>query len=196
MAPQKKPTLPVTGNPEADQLLVDDPLALLTGMLLDQQVPMEWAFSSPLKLRDRLGRLDAAAIASMPLEELEVVFKGPPALHRYPGSMAKRTQQLCQHLVDTHHGDAAAVWTGVDTGAELFARVRALPGFGGEKAKIFTALLAKRFGVAPPGWEEHSKPFSDTSHRSVADIDSADALAEVRAFKKMMKAQGKGKDGI
>jgi len=196
MASKKKPTLPVTGNPEADQLLVDDPLALLTGMLLDQQVPMEWAFSSPLKLRDRLGRLDAAAIASMPLEELEVVFKGPPALHRYPGSMAKRTQQLCQHLVDTHHGDAAAVWTGVDTGAELFARVRALPGFGGEKAKIFTALLAKRFGVAPPGWEEHSKPFSDTSHRSVADIDSADALAEVRAFKKMMKAQGKGKDGI
>lgn len=190
------PTLPVTGDPAADALLVADPLALMIGMLLDQQVPMEWAFSSPLKLRDRLGgALDAAAIAAMPLEELEVVFKGPPALHRYPSSMAKRTQQLCQHLVDIHGGDAAAVWTGVDTGAELFARVRALPGFGGEKAKIFTALLAKRFGVRPGGWEEQSKPFSDDSHRSVADIDSPDALVEVRAFKKMMKAQGKGKDG-
>lgn len=158
---------------------------------------MEWAFSSPLKLQERLGgSLDAAAIASMPLEELEAVFKGPPALHRYPGSMAKRTQQLCQHLVDEHGGEAAAIWSGVGTGAELFARVRALPGFGGEKAKIFTALLAKRFGVRPPGWEEPSRPFSDASHRSVADIDSPDALAEVRAFKKMMKAQGKGKDGV
>jgi uncharacterized HhH-GPD family protein len=192
-----KGTLAVTGDPDADHLLNTDPLAVLIGMLLDQQVPMEWAFSSPLKLRDRLGgSLDAATIASMPLEELEVVFKGPPALHRYPGSMAKRAQQLCQHLVDTHHGDAAEVWAGVDSGAELFARVRALPGFGGEKAKIFTAVLAKRFGVAPPGWEEQSKPFSDASHRSVADVDSADALAEVRAFKKMMKAQGKGKDGV
>lgn len=197
MPAKKKPTLPVTGDPEADQLLVEHPLALVIGMLLDQQVPMEWAFSSPLKLRDRLGgSLDAAVIASMPLEDLEVVFKGPPALHRYPGSMANRTQQLCQHLVDAYDGDAAAVWTGVDTGAELFARVRGLPGFGGEKAKIFTALLAKRFGVRPAGWEEPSKPFSDASHRSVADIDSADALAEVRAFKKMMKAQGKGKDGV
>lgn len=190
------PTLPVTGDPEADGLLVTDPLALMIGMLLDQQVPMEWAFSAPLKLRDRLGGLDAQAIASMPLEDLEVVFKGPPALHRYPSSMAKRTQQLCQHLVAEHGGDAAAVWTGVDTGAELFARVRALPGYGGEKAKIFTALLAKRFGVAPKGWEEPARPFSDASHRSVADIDSADALAEVRAFKKMMKAKGKGKDGV
>jgi len=191
------PSLPVTGDPEADALLVTDPLALLVGMLLDQQVPMEWAFSSPLKLRERLGgSLDVGAIASMPLEELEVVFKGPPALHRYPGSMAKRTQQLCQHLVDEHGGNAAAVWTGVGTGAELFARIRALPGFGGEKAKIFTALLAKRFGVAPPGWQEPSHPFSDASHRSVADIDSADALAEVRAFKKMMKGRGKGKDGV
>jgi len=192
-----EPTLPVTGDPEADALLVTDPLALLIGMLLDQQVPMEWAFSSPLKLRERLGgAIDAAAIASMSLEDLEVVFKGPPALHRYPGSMAKRTQQLCQRLVEDYGGSASAVWTGVDTGAELYARVRALPGFGGEKAKIFTALLAKRFGVAPPGWEEPSRPFSDASHRSVADIDSADALAEVRAFKKTMKAKGKGKDGV
>lgn len=190
------PTLPVTGDPAADELLVTDPLALLIGMLLDQQVPMEWAFASPLKLKERVGgALDAAAIAATPLDELEAAFKGPPALHRYPGSMAKRTQQLCQHLVDNHDGHAAAVWEGAATGAELFSRVRALPGYGGEKAKIFTALLAKRFGVRPPGWEEVSGPFSDATHRSVADVDSTDALQEVRAFKKLMKAQGKGKDG-
>ncbi len=188
-------TLYITGDPAADGLLNSDPLALMIGMLLDQQVPMEWAFASPLKLRDRLGgQLDATAIAALPLEELEVAFKGPPALHRFPGSMAKRTHQLCQHLVDAHDGDAADVWTGVTSGADLFARVRALPGFGGEKAKIFMALLAKRFGVAPEGWEEQARPFSDETHRTVADIDSADALVEVRAFKKMMKAQGKGKD--
>ncbi len=186
--------LAVTGNPEADRLLNTDPLALLIGMLLDQQVPMEWAFSSPLKLRERLGgRLEAAAIAAMPLDELETVFKGPPALHRYPGSMAKRTQQLCQHVVDEHGGDPAAVWTGVDDGAELFRRIRALPGYGGEKAKIFTALLAKRFGIAPPGWEGPSAPFSDSTRRSAADADSAEALLEVRAFKQAMKARGKGK---
>jgi len=187
-------TLPVTGDPEADQLLTDDPLALLIGMLLDQQVPMEWAFSSPLKLKERLGgSLDAAAIAGMPLEDLEVVFKGPPALHRYPGSMAKRTQQLCQHLVEEHGADAAAVWRDVPTGAALSARLRALPGYGGEKAKIFLALLAKRFGVAPDGWQDLAGPYADDTPRSVADIDSADALARVRAFKKAMKAKGKGK---
>ncbi len=196
MARSAKPTLPVTGDPVADQLLVDDPLARLIGMLLYQQVPMEWAFASPLKLQERLGgALDAATIAALPLEELEVVFKGPPALHRYPGSMAKRAQQLCQHLVDEYDGKADAVWKGVKTGEELFARLHALPGFGGEKAKIFQALLAKRFGIAPPGWEEPAKPFSDSTHRSIADVDSPEALLEVRAFKKMMKAKGKGKDG-
>ncbi len=164
-------------------------------MMLDQQVPMEWAFGSPLKLKERLGgTLDAAAIATMPLEELEAIFKGPPALHRYPGSMAKRTQQMCQHLVDHHDGRADAVWTGVRTGDELFARLRALPGYGGEKAKIFQALLAKRFGVAPPGWEEPAKPFSDDTHRSIADVDSPQSLLEVRLFKQAMKAKGKGKD--
>lgn len=191
-----EPTLPVTGDPAADELLVRDPLARLIGMLLDQQVPMEWAFSSPLRLKERMGgSLDAGAIAAMPLEELEVLFKGPPALHRYPGSMAKRTQQLCQHLVDEYGGRADAVWDGVTSGPELFARLRALPGFGGEKAKIFLAVLAKRFGIAPEGWEEPAKPFSDATHRSVADVSSAEALLEVRAFKKMMKAKGKGKDG-
>ncbi len=190
-------TFAVTGDPAADTLLSSDPLALLLGMLLDQQVPMEWAFASPLKLQERLGgSIDASTIATMPLDELEALFKGPPALHRFPGSMAKRTQQMCQHLVDEHGGDAEAVWRGATTGAELIARLRAIPGFGAEKAKIFTALLGKRFGVRPTGWEEQSRPFSEQDcRRSVADIDSPEALAEVRAFKKMMKAQGKGKDG-
>lgn len=192
MPPKKKPALPVTGNREADQLLVDDPLALLLGMLLDQQVPMEWAFGSPRVLRERLGgTLDAARIAAMSLEELEAMFRGPPALHRYPASMAKRAQQLCQHLVDHYGGSAAAVWTGVESGRELFARLKAMPGFGGEKSKIFLALLAKRFGIAPAGWEEAALPFSDELKRSVADIDSAEALAEVRAFKQRKKLDGK-----
>jgi uncharacterized HhH-GPD family protein len=189
-----EPTLPVTGDAEADKLLVDDPLALMIGMLLDQQVPMEWAFSGPLRLKERLGgRLDAADIASRYPGELEQLFKGPPALHRFPGSMAKRTQALCQHLVDHHGGDAADVWTGVDDGRELVRRVKALPGYGGEKAKIFTALLAKRFGVRPAGWEEAAAPFSDDEPRSVADIDSAETLQRVRSWKKAMKAAGKGK---
>jgi uncharacterized HhH-GPD family protein len=189
-----EPTLPVTGDPEADKLLVDDPLALMIGMLLDQQVPMEWAFSGPLRLKQRLGgRLDAAEIAALDPAALEHAFKGPPALHRYPGSMAKRTQALCQHLVDHYGGDAAAVWTGVDDGRELRRRLQALPGYGAEKAKIFTALLAKRFGVRPTGWEEATAPFSDDQPRSVADIDSAETLQRVRSWKKTMKAQGKGK---
>jgi uncharacterized HhH-GPD family protein len=189
-----EPTLPVTGDAEADKLLADDPLALMIGMLLDQQVPMEWAFSGPLRLKERLGgRLDAADIASRDPGELEQMFKGPPALHRYPGSMAKRTQALCQYLVDHHGGDAADVWTGVDDGRELVRRVKALPGYGGEKAKIFTALLAKRFGVRPAGWEEAAAPFSDDEPRSVADIDSAETLQRVRSWKKAMKAAGKAK---
>jgi uncharacterized HhH-GPD family protein len=193
--PAPKPVLPVTGNPEADDLLVNDPLALLVGMLLDQQVPMEWAFGAPLKLKERLGgALDAGRIASMPLEELEGMFRGPPALHRYPASMAKRAQQLCQALVDDYGGRADAVWTGVTDGPELFRRLKTLPGFGNDKAKIFLALLAKRFGIAPEGWEGTSTPFSDEQRRSVADVDSAEALAEVRAFKQMMKAKNKGKD--
>ncbi|HZM42982.1 MAG TPA: HhH-GPD-type base excision DNA repair protein [Acidimicrobiales bacterium] len=186
--------VPVTGNPEADQLLTEEPLALMIGMLLDQQVPMEWAFGAPLRLRERLdGRLDAAEIATLDPDRLEAVFRGPPALHRFPGAMGKRTQALCQMLVDDYRGDAAQVWANVDTGAELLGRLKALPGFGGEKARIFAALLAKRFGVRPPGWEEATAPFSDDQPRSVADIDSAESLARVRAWKKMMKAQNKAK---
>jgi uncharacterized HhH-GPD family protein len=192
-----KPVLPVTSDPEANRLLVEDPLARMIGMLLDQQVPMEWAFGSPLKLKERMGgTLDANAIAAIPLDDLEVIFKGPPALHRFPGSMAKRTQQLCQHLVDHYGGNAEAVWSDAATGSELYERLHAMPGYGGEKAKIFMALLAKRFGIRPAGWEEPSRPFSDDTHRSIADVDSPEALLEVRAFKKLMKAKGKGKDAV
>jgi uncharacterized HhH-GPD family protein len=166
----------------------------MIGMLLDQQIPMEWAFAGPLKLRERMGgRLDAAEIAAADPAKFEAIFKGPPALHRFPGSMGKRTQALCQYLVDNHGGDAAAVWAGVDDGHELVRRVRALPGFGGEKSKIFAAMLAKRFGVRPAGWEEATAPFSDDEPRSVADIDSAENLQRVRDWKRMMKAQKRSK---
>lgn len=196
MAPKKKHILPVTGSPEADQLLVDDPMARLIGMLLDQQIPMEWAFGAPLKLKERLGgTLDAATIAALPLEELEVVFKGPPALHRYHASMAKRTQQLCQHLVDHHDGSAETLWNGAESGRDLYQRLHALPGFGVEKTKIFMALLAKRFDVRPDGWEEAAAPFSDELKRSIADVDGPLSLAEVRAFKQRKKAEGKPDTG-
>jgi uncharacterized HhH-GPD family protein len=185
----------ITGDPDSDELLNTDPLALLIGMLLDQQVPMEWAFGAPPKLKERLGgEIDAANIASMPLEELEVVFKGPPALHRFPGSMAKRTQQVCQHLVEHHDGRAQDLWEGAADARDLFKRLTALPGYGKEKAKIFMAMLAKRFGIKPAGWEEVAAPFSDDERRSIADVESPETLLEVRAWKKAMKAAGKAKD--
>lgn len=185
--------IPVTGDPAADRFLVESPLALLVGMLLDQQVPLEWAFKGPHTLSERLGGLDAAAIAAMPPDELEAAFKAKPALHRFPGSMAKRTHALCQVLVDDYGGDAARLWKGAKSGDELLARLAALPGFGEEKSKIFLALLAKRFAITPPGWQVAAKPFSDATKRSVADIDSPEALAEVRAWKRAQKAKGMGK---
>ena len=186
-------TMPITGDPAADELLVTDPLALVIGMLLDQQVPMEWAFRGPATLRDRLGHLDCAAIAAMPPEELEAEFKEKPALHRYPGSMAKRTHALCVQLVEEYDGDAENIWKGVDDPAVLFDRIRALPGYGDEKAKIFLAILGKRLAVAPKGWEAYAAPFSDTNPRSVADIDSRENLERVRAWKQEQKAKGKKK---
>jgi uncharacterized HhH-GPD family protein len=187
-------TLPVTGDPDADQLLADDPFALLLGMLLDQQVPMEWAFKGPHTLKERLGgSLDPSSLAAMGPDEIEEVFRTKPALHRYPGAMAKRAQALSQFVVERYGGDAEGVWKGVDDGDELYRRVRELPGYGDEKAKIFVAILAKRFGVKPTGWERVAAPFSDDTPRSVADIDSADSLQRVREFKKAKRAQGKGK---
>jgi len=187
------PLIPVTGDPEADRLLAENPLALLIGMLLDQQVPMEWAFRGPFTLRQRLEGLDATAIAAMSPDALEAVFRAKPALHRFPGSMAKRTHALCQHLVDEYGGDAGAVWRGVTSGDELYARLVALPGFGPEKAKIFQALLAKRLEVRPDGWERAAAPFSDDTPRSVADIDSPETLARVRDWKRTQKRHGRGK---
>jgi len=187
------PPIPVTGDPDADRLLAENPLALLIGMLLDQQVPMEWAFQGPATLRDRLGGLDAQTIADVGPDRLDEVFRAKPALHRYPGSMAKRTYALAQVIVDEYDGDAAAVWRDATSGEDLFARVRALPGFGDEKTKIFVALLAKRLGVRPDGWEAATGPFSDANPRSVADIDSAETLARVRDWKRTQKGRGKGK---
>ncbi len=188
-----KGTLAVTGNPEADRLLNTDPLALLLGMLLDQQIPMEWAFIGPYRLKERLGRLDATAIAAMDPDEFAAIVKGPPALHRFPGSMARRIQDVCRYVVDHYDGNAAKVWKGVKTGDELLTRLKALPGYGDEKSKIFMAILAKRFSLTPAGWEQAAAPFSDLTRRSVADIDGPEALAKVREWKKMMKAKGKTK---
>lgn len=187
------PPIAVTGIAEADELLSTDPLALTIGMLLDQQVPMEWAFRGPATLVERLGRLDAAEIAAMDPDAFVEVFSAKPALHRFPGSMGRRTHELCRYVTDNYGGDAGAIWAGVDDAGELMARVRALPGFGDEKSRIFVAMLAKRLGVRPAGWEQATAPFSDDQPRSVADIDSAESLARVREWKKAMKAKGKSK---
>ena len=185
-------TVYITGDPEADELLNHDSLALLIGMLLDQQVPMEKAFRGPYDLKERLGgRLDAAEIAAADPDELAAVFARRPALHRFPGSMAARTQELCRHLVEHHGGRAEAVWTEAADGDDLFARVRALPGFGEQKARIFVALLAKRLGVTPPGWERAAGPYGRRGWFSVADVDGPDALARVREHKRAMKAEAK-----
>lgn len=187
-------TLYITGDHEADGLLNTDPFALLVGMLLDQQIPMEWAFAGPAKLKERLGgTVDPATIAAMDPEEFTALVKGPPALHRFPGSMAKRIQDLASYIVEHYDGDAANIWREVESGDELLSRLRKLPGYGDEKAKIFTALLAKRFGVAPTGWQEAAAPFSDETPRSVADIDGPETLAKVREWKKARKAAGKAK---
>ena len=189
-------SFPITGDAAADQLLVDDPLALLIGMLLDQQVPMEWAFRGPATLSARLGGLDAAHIAAMPPDDLVEVFRQKPALHRYPGSMAKRTQALCQVIVDTYRGDPRTIWNRVRDPQVLLERLRALPGYGEEKAKIFLAILGKRFGRAPEGWERLATPFGDASPRSVADIDSPEAFARVREWKRAQKAKGSSKSDV
>jgi uncharacterized HhH-GPD family protein len=178
---------------EANKLLEQSPLALLIGMLLDQQIPMEKAFTSPEVLRERLGGvLDAQTIAGYDADALEEIFRTPPALHRFPAAMAKRVQALAQQLVAQYDGDAAAVWDGARSGSELVARVAALPGFGEQKAKIFTALLGKQFGVRPEGWREAAGEFgADGTHRSVADVVDADSLQAVRAYKQQVKAKTK-----
>ncbi len=182
--------LHITGDSEADELLSADPLALLIGMLLDQQVPMETAFIGPLKLRARLGHLDAAQIAAHDPDAFVEVCKQPPSVHRFPGSMAGRIQSLCAAVAQEWGGDAAAIWTrGEPDGAEILKRLEALPGFGSQKARIFLALLGKRYGVAAAGWREAADPYGEEgSFRSVADIVDPASLGKVREFKKAAKA--------
>ena len=162
-------------------------------MLLDQQVPMEWAFKGPATLVDRLGHLEVAAVAEMDPEAFLEACSTKPAIHRFPRSMAGRIQDLCRHIVDHHGGDAAEVWTGAADGPDLANRLQALPGYGAEKTKIFVAILAKRMGHRPNGWEVAAGPFADDEPRSVADIDGPEALVTVRAWKKAQKAAGKTK---
>jgi uncharacterized HhH-GPD family protein len=183
------PTLTLTGDAEADALLSDNPFALLVGMLLDQQIAMEVAFAGPARLAERIdGPLTPETIAAMDPDELQAHFRTKPALHRYPGSMAARVQALAVHLVEEHGGDAAAVWDGAATGAELKRRVAALPGFGDQKARIFVALLGKQCGVTPEGWREAAGDYGREGHRSIADVTDAASLAEVRAWKQAAKA--------
>jgi uncharacterized HhH-GPD family protein len=184
-------SLPIV--PEANELLTRDPLALTVGMVLDQQDKLEKAFGAPYVLAQRLGHEPTAQeLADFDPDALIAIFATPPALHRFPKAMAARVQAVCRLLVDEYDGDAAKLWQGVATGAELLKRIAALPGFGKQKSQIFTALLGKQYGVQPDGWREAAGAYGEVgSHRSVADIVDADSLAKVREYKKEMKAAAK-----
>jgi len=182
--------LHLTADAAADDLLTRNPLALMIGMLLDQQIAMETAFAGPLKIEQRVGSMDAATLASFDPEELVALFRETPAVHRYPGSMAGRVQELCRAVVDDWGGDASAIWTqGDPDGPTVLKRLKALPGYGEMKAKIFLALLGKQCGFDGEGWRAASAPYGDEGTlRSVADITSPETLAQVREFKREMKA--------
>jgi len=176
--------LPFTESDEANRLLASDGFALLMGMLLDQQFPMERAFYGPQLLKDRLGgELTPEIVAATPLEDLEVAFRGPPAIHRYPASMAKRTQELARVLIDGYDGVAENLWQSANDGSELLSRLRALPGFGAEKSRIFVGLLGKRLGVRPDGWDEAAADWP-----SIADVANFEDVLALREKKKAMKA--------
>jgi uncharacterized HhH-GPD family protein len=183
--------LPFTGNQDADRLLAEDPLALRIGCALDQQVTVQKAFSGPLELRNRIGGLDASAIATLDPDALDTAFRTPPALHRFPGNMAKRVRDLCAAIADGYGGDASRVWTEAADARDLHARLIALPGIGEMKAGTIVSLLGKRYGVKPAGWEELLP-----DHPTLGDVDSPEALAEYQAGKRARKAelraQGKG----
>jgi uncharacterized HhH-GPD family protein len=177
--------LPFTEVPDANRLLAANPTALLIGMLLDQQFPMERAFLAPHLLAERLGRdLDPVDIAGLDDDTLESVFRGPPALHRYPGSMAKRTRALCAHIADEYDGDTAALWKSAADGDELYRRLRALPGYGEAKARVFVAVVGRRLDAAPDGWEERAADWP-----SIADVDSFEKVAVLREQKRALKAK-------
>jgi uncharacterized HhH-GPD family protein len=183
--------LPFTGNPDADRLLAEDPLALLIGFALDQQVTVQKAFAGPLELLRRIGSLDAATIATMDPEALDAAFRTPPALHRFPGNMARRVRELCAALADAYGGDASRVWSEAADARDLHGRLIALPGIGEMKAGTIIALLAKRYGIRPAGWEALIP-----DHPTLGDVDSPEALAEYQAGKRArkaeLKAQGTG----
>jgi uncharacterized HhH-GPD family protein len=180
-------------DPEADELLSVDPFALLTGMLLDQQIPMEVAFAGPKKIADRMGGLDPHEIAGRDPEEFAALCAERPAVHRFPGSMAGRVQALARAIVDQYGGDTAALWTaGEPDGAQVYKRLKALPGFGEQKARIFVALLGKQYGVTPPGWREAAGAYGGADTRlSIADVVDAASLQEVRSTKKAQKQAAK-----
>jgi uncharacterized HhH-GPD family protein len=183
-------TLYVTGDPKSDTLLNNNGLALMIGMLLDQQVPMEWAFNGGPTLKKRLGHLNANRIAEMDPDEFLQICLQKPAIHRFPAAMAKRIQGMCAIIVRDYKGKAENIWADVTTAEQLYQRLRTLPGYGDEKAQIFIALLGKRIGVRPRGWKQAAGEFGDNVPRSIADIDSHDALLKVRATKKAQKAAG------
>ncbi len=188
-----KAAIYLTGDKDADALLSRDPLALLIGMVLDQQIPMERAFWGPSELARRMGvPLDAATIASMDPEKFASLFKETPALHRFPGSMAGRVQAVCRIVADEYGGKADSLWKNPADGKDLIKRLTALPGFGAQKARIFAALLGKQLGVQPEGWRAATKPFGDeNTFFSIADITDAESLGQVRAHKQAMKAKAK-----
>ena len=179
----------ITGIPKADALLNSNGTALLIGMLLDQQVPMEWAFTGPHTIKQRLGHCDASKIAAMDEEKFVSIFCEKPAIHRFPASMAKRIHQMCVILTTEYKGKGSNVWKKIENAEELRKRLRQLPGYGEEKTEIFIALLGKTFGVRPVGWKKAAGVFSDTKPRSVADIYSQASLLKVRGFKQMQRAQ-------
>ncbi|WP_405061786.1 Fe-S cluster assembly protein HesB [Kribbella sp. NBC_01505] len=187
--------LHLTGDPAADKLLNDDPFALLVGMLLDQQYPMEHAFAGPRKIADRMDGFDLHKIAASDVEKFVELCVTPPAIHRYGGSMGRRVHALAQHIIENYDGETANLWTAgrpKPDGAEVLKRLKALPGFGEQKAKIFLAMLGKQRGVEPKGWREAAGSYGDRgSRRSIADVVDAKSLGEVRAFKKEAKAAAK-----
>jgi uncharacterized HhH-GPD family protein len=182
---------PFTGDQEADRLLSEDGMALLIGMMLDQQVPMEWAFRGPLELKRRLGSLDAGKVAAMDPDALVAAFVEKPALHRYPASMAKRVHELAKFIVERYDGRADRIWKGARDPADLLARLQELPGYGKQKAMIFLAILGKRLQAAPAGWEELAGAYGQPGHRSIADVDGPGAVDKVRAYKQEMKRKAK-----
>jgi len=190
-----KTAIRLSGDTEADALLSKDPLALLIGMVLDQQIPLERAFWAPAELARRLGHpLNAGEIAAMDPEAFAALFKERPALHRFPGAMAGRVQSVCRIVAEDYGGKAANVWSKLSDGDSLVQRLTGLPGFGKQKARIFAALLGKQLGVQPEGWRTATSPFGEQgSYLSVADIIDPESLAKVRAHKQAMKAKARPK---